>query len=72
MSLLTNGRTLRDGRSAYTANWSVRAIVARAARVAAASIKEGREIVVAIAGTLAIVVGGLALDVWIWIPRLGH
>jgi hypothetical protein len=52
--------------------WNVQATVTRATRVTAAAIKDGCEIVVTIAGILAIVVARLALEVWIWVPRLGH
>jgi hypothetical protein len=72
MSLLIYGRALQHSRDVQALNRSVRATVRRAARVAASVIKEGREIVLTIAGLLAILVAGLALDAWIWIPRLGH
>jgi hypothetical protein len=72
MLLLIYGRALQHSRDAHALNWSVRDTVRRAVRVAARTIKESREIVFTIAGMLAIVVASLALDVWIWIPRLGH
>jgi hypothetical protein len=50
----------------------VRAAVTGAIRVAASTIKEGREIALTMAGALAILVASLALDAWIWVPRSGH
>jgi hypothetical protein len=52
--------------------WNVHATVARSVRVAASAVKESCEIMVTLAGMLAIVVAGLALDVWLWVPRLGR
>jgi hypothetical protein len=49
----------------------IRAAAARAAYASAAAVKEGREILLTLAGSLAIMVAVLALDVWIWVP-LGH
>jgi hypothetical protein len=72
VSLLIYERTLRPGRDAHAAKWNFRAAVARAIRIAAPAIKEGWEIVLTMAGLLVIVVASLALDVWIWVPRLGH
>jgi hypothetical protein len=54
------------------AKGNVHEVVSGEARVAARAIKEGFEIVLAMVGMLAIVVASLALDVWIWVPRLGH
>jgi hypothetical protein len=50
----------------------MRAAVTRAIHVAAAAVKEGREIALTMAGALAILVASLALDAWIWVPRSGH
>ena len=71
MSLPIYRRTLRHSR-AHPSKWNVRATVARAVRMVAPAIKEGWEIVLTIAGLLALVVANLALDVWIWVPRSGH
>jgi hypothetical protein len=71
MSLLMYGAP-RNSRNANAMRSNVRAAVTRAACLAAPAIKETREIVVTIAGMLAIVVASLALDVWIWVPRSGH
>jgi hypothetical protein len=65
-------RAIQHGRTADAVKWNVQATVTRATRVTAAAIKDGCEIVVTIAGILAIVVARLALEVWIWVPRLGH
>jgi hypothetical protein len=70
--LLIYGRSLQHGWTADAVQWNVQATVRRAARVAAPAIKEGCEIVVTIAGMLAIVLASLALDVWIWVPPPGH
>jgi hypothetical protein len=72
MSLLTYGRALQQRRTADAVKWNVQLTVTRARRVVIAAIKEGCGIVVTIAGMFAIVVASLALDVWIWVPRLGH
>ena len=71
MSLLINGQTLRHSR-AHAPKWDVRATVALVARAVAPAVKEGCEIVLTMAGLLALVVASLALDVWIWVPRPGH
>jgi hypothetical protein len=71
MSLLINGRTLRHSR-ARAPKWNVRATFARAVRMVTPAVKEGCEIVLTMAGLLALVVASLALDVWIWVPRPGH
>ena len=68
---LTHERALEHSRIADAVKSNAHA-VARAARVAVPAIKESREIMVTIAGMLAIVVASLALDVWIWLPQLGH
>jgi hypothetical protein len=70
MSPLIYGRALQQSRSADAVKRDVRAAVAGAVRVVAPAIKEGCEIVATIAGMLAIVLASLALDVWIWVPRL--
>jgi PGF-CTERM motif len=70
MSLLTYARTPQLARDA--ARWNTRAAVTRATRLAAAAIKQGFEIVLTVAGMLAIVLASLALDVWILIPRPDH
>jgi hypothetical protein len=46
--------------------------VTRAVRALASAINEGREVVLTMAGALAITVAFLALDAWIWIPGVGH
>jgi hypothetical protein len=72
MSLPIYGRTPRHGRDALAVKWTACAIVKRAARGAVPAIKEGCEVVLTMAGMLAIVAASLALDVWIWVPRSGH
>jgi hypothetical protein len=72
MPLLICGQALQHSRNADVAKGNVHEVVTREARVAARAIKEGFEIVLAMVGMFAIVVASLALDVWIWIPRLGH
>ena len=71
MSLLISGRTLRHSR-AHAPQWNVRATVTLAVRMIAPAVKEGCEIMLTMAGLLALVVASLALDVWIWVPRSGH
>jgi hypothetical protein len=71
MSLLTNGRTLRQSR-AHAPKREVRATFSRAVRMVTPAVKEGCEIVLTMAGPLAPVVASLALDAWIWVPRSGH
>ena len=72
MPLLIYGQALQRSRNADVAKGNVHEVVTGEARVAARAIKEGFEIVLAMVGMLAIVVASLALDVWIWVPRLGH
>jgi hypothetical protein len=72
MSLPIHERALPHGRDAHAVRWNVRAAVTGAIRVAASTIKEGREIALTMAGALAILVASLALDAWIWVPRSGH
>jgi len=72
MTLLIFEQAARCSRDARASKWNVRATVALVARVAAHSVKEVSAIVCAIAGLLVIVAASLALDVWIWVPRLGH
>jgi hypothetical protein len=73
MSLLIYERALQHSRNADAVKWNVRAAVTGAVRVVApAIIKEGCEIAATLAGMLAIVLASLALDVWIWVPRLGR
>jgi hypothetical protein len=72
LSLLIYERALQHSRNADAVKWNVRAAVTGAVRVVAPAIKEGCEIVATIAGVLAIVLASLALDVWIWVPRLGR
>jgi|HubBroStandDraft_6_1064221.scaffolds.fasta_scaffold624839_1 hypothetical protein len=71
MSLIYK-RSLQHSRNADAVKWNVRAAVTGAVRVVAPAIKEGCEIVATIAGMFAIVLASLALDVWIWVPRLGR
>jgi hypothetical protein len=71
MSLLIYGRTLRHSRG-HPSKWNVRATVAGAVRMVAPAIKESCEIVLTMAGLLALVVANLALDVWIWVTRSGY
>jgi hypothetical protein len=56
----------RDARAA------IRAATAHAGRASASALNEVREIVLTLAGALAIMVVVLALDVWIWVPQAGH
>jgi hypothetical protein len=72
MSLPICERAPRHGRDAHTVTWNVHAAVTRAFRIVGPAIKEGCEIALTLAGTLAIVAAGLALDAWIWIPRSGQ
>ena len=72
MSVPIYGGTPGHGRDAHATSWNAHAIVARATHVAASAAKESREIMFTLAGTLAIVMAGLALDVWLWVPRSGH
>jgi hypothetical protein len=72
MSPLIYERALQQSRNADAVKRNVRAAVTGAVRVVAPAIKEGCEIVATIAGTLAIVLASLALDVWIWVARLGR
>jgi hypothetical protein len=72
VSLLIYERTLRHGPDAHAVRWNFRAAIMRAIRFAAPAIKEGWEIALTMAGLLAIVVASLALDMWIWVPRLGQ
>jgi hypothetical protein len=52
--------------------WNVPAAVSRVLRIVGSAVKEGFEIALTMAGMIVIVVAGLALDVWIWVPRSGH
>ncbi len=72
MSLSIHERAFRHGRNAQAMTWNVPAAVTRVIRVAGAAVKEGFEIALTMAGVIVIVVAGLALDVWIWVPRSGH
>jgi hypothetical protein len=71
MLLVTHGRALEHSGIADAVKSNAHAVT-RAARVVAPAVKESREIMVAVAGMVAIVVASLALDVWIWVPRSGH
>jgi hypothetical protein len=62
----------RHSRDAHAVTWNVRAAVSRAVRIVRPAIKEGYEIALTMAGALAVLAAGLALDAWIWIPRSGH
>jgi len=70
MSLSTYAPTPQLNRDA--AKWNAHATVMRATRLAAPVIIQGFEIVLTVAGMLAIVLTGLAMDVWICVPRPGH
>jgi hypothetical protein len=70
MSLLIHARTPQLGRAA--ARWNMRAAITRATRCAGPAMKQGLEVVLTVAGMLAIVLATLALDVWILIPRPDH
>jgi hypothetical protein len=50
----------------------MRAVITWATRCAGSAMKQGLEVVLAVAGMLAIVLATLALDVWILIPRPDH
>jgi hypothetical protein len=50
----------------------IRAAVKRTIAASASAIKEGYEVILTITGALFMMVAILALDVWIWVPRLGH
>jgi hypothetical protein len=72
MSPLNYERAFQHDRNADPVKWDVRAAVTGAIRVVGPAIKEGYEIVATIAGMAIIVLASLALDVWIWVPRLGR
>jgi hypothetical protein len=72
MSLRIRERAPRPGRHAHTATWNIHAAVTRAFRNVGPAVREGCEIALTLAGTLAVVAAGLALDAWIWVPRSGH
>jgi hypothetical protein len=72
MSLPICERTPRHRRDAHTATRNIHAAVTRAFRNVGPAIREGCEIALMLAGPLAVMAAGLALDAWIWIPRSGH
>ena len=72
MSLLFYGQAPRRRWDARALKWNVRATITFGVRIAARSAKEAFGIACTIAGPFAIVAAGLALDVWIWVPRLNH
>jgi hypothetical protein len=71
MSLLTYGRTRRHS-PAPAPKWNAHATAARAIGMIASALREVWEIVLTMAGLLALLVASLTLDVWIWVPRLDH
>jgi hypothetical protein len=70
MSLLTCARNPQLAQDA--ARWNTGATITRATRLVAPVIRQGFEILLTVAGMLAIVLASLALDVWICVPRPGH
>jgi hypothetical protein len=72
MSTLIYSAISGHSRSDRAARRYFRAAATRAARASASAFKEAREIALTLAGALVITVAVLALDVWIWVPRLGH
>jgi hypothetical protein len=64
----TCGRSLdEDAERRY-----IRAAVKRTIGASASAINRGYEVVLTITGPLVMMVVVLALDAWIWVPRLGH
>jgi hypothetical protein len=72
MSILIYSPTPRHSRDDRAGRRYIRAAATRAARASASAFKEGQEIALTLAGALIIMAAFLALDVWIWVPRLGH
>ena len=72
MSTTIYSPPIRQSRDALAARRHIRAAATLAACASVSAIKEGREIMLTLAGSLTIMVAVLALDVWIWVPRLGH
>ncbi len=72
MSLMIYGQAPPDRRDVPALNWNLRATVTHGARIAAQSVKEASAIICTMVGLLAILAASMALDVWIWVPRLGH
>jgi hypothetical protein len=72
MSTAVYGTALQQGRDARAVTRRVRSAAARAGRATASVLREGREIVLTLAAALGVMVAVLALDVWIWVPQLGH
>jgi hypothetical protein len=62
----------RHSRDTPAITRNVRAAVTRALRIVRRAIKEGYEVALTMAGALAILAAGLALDAWIWVPRSGQ
>ena len=49
-----------------------RSAVTRAVKAASPVIKEVCEVAIALAGSLAVMIALVALDVWIWLPRFKY
>jgi hypothetical protein len=72
MSLPIYELSPRRNRDACAITWNVRTAVTRAFRNVRPAIREGYEIALTMAGALALLAAGLALDAWIWVPSSGH
>jgi hypothetical protein len=72
MSTAIYSPPVRQNRDALDVRRDIRAAATRAACASVSAIKEGREIMLTLAASLTLMVAVLALDVWIWVPRLGH
>jgi hypothetical protein len=51
---------------------NIHAAVTRAFRIVGPAVRESCVIALTLAGPLAVMAAGLALDAWIWVPRSGH
>ena len=49
-----------------------RSAVARAVKAATLAIKEGCKVAFVLAGLLVVMIGLVALDVWIWVPHFKY
>jgi len=49
-----------------------RSAVTRTVKAASPAIKEACKMAIVLAGSLAVMIALVALDVWIWLPRFQH
>jgi hypothetical protein len=72
MSIAIYSKTRGRSRDDDAERRYIRAAVKRTIGASASAINEGYEVILTITGALVMMVAVLALDAWIWVPRLGH